>query len=122
MSAPVVTPELPARAAPPALVFIFVTLVLDMLSIGIIIPGLPKLVENFMGGDTARAAEIFGVFGTVWALMGALAEEEDPYRSLTGVISTRATPVFVRPTFRAAAGDRSRLRPRTAGPRSLILT
>ncbi|HEV1999918.1 MAG TPA: TCR/Tet family MFS transporter [Xanthobacteraceae bacterium] len=56
-------------AARPALVFIFITLVLDMLSIGIIIPALPKLVEDFMGGDTARAAEIFGVFGTVWALM-----------------------------------------------------
>jgi hypothetical protein len=46
----------------------------------------------------------------------------DPYRSLTGVIDTRATPPFVRPIFRAAAGDRSRLRPCTAGPRSLILT
>jgi hypothetical protein len=44
------------------------------------------------------------------------------YRSLTGVISTCATPLFVRPIFCAAAGDRSRLRPRTAGPRSLILT
>jgi DHA1 family tetracycline resistance protein-like MFS transporter len=32
-------------------------------------PVLPKLVENFMSGDTARAAEIFGVFGTAWALM-----------------------------------------------------
>jgi DHA1 family tetracycline resistance protein-like MFS transporter len=46
-----------------------VTLVLDMLSIGMIIPVLPKLVEMFMGGDTARAAEIFGLFGTLWALM-----------------------------------------------------
>ena len=53
----------------PALVFIFITLVLDMLSIGIIIPALPKLVEGFMSGDTARAAEIYGVFGSVWALM-----------------------------------------------------
>ena len=40
-----------------------------MLSLGMIMPVLPKLVENFMGGDTARAAEIFGVFGTAWALM-----------------------------------------------------
>jgi DHA1 family tetracycline resistance protein-like MFS transporter len=62
-----------AESAPPAprpaLVFIFITLVLDMLSIGIIIPGLPKLVEDMVGGNTARAAEIYGVFGTVWALM-----------------------------------------------------
>lgn len=40
-----------------------------MLSLGMIIPVLPKLVENFLGGDTARAAEVFGVFSTAWALM-----------------------------------------------------
>jgi DHA1 family tetracycline resistance protein-like MFS transporter len=52
-----------------AIAFIFVTVLLDMLSLGMIMPVLPKLVENFMGGNTARAAEIFGVFGTAWALM-----------------------------------------------------
>jgi DHA1 family tetracycline resistance protein-like MFS transporter len=56
----------PRRAA---VAFIFVTVLLDMLSLGMIMPVLPKLVESFMGGDTARAAEIFGVFGTAWALM-----------------------------------------------------
>src|ERR1700736_4874636 len=56
----------PRRAA---LVFIFVTVLLDMLALGMIIPVLPKLVENFLAGDTARAAEIFGLFGTAWALM-----------------------------------------------------
>ena len=56
----------PRRAA---FMFIFITVALDMLSLGMIMPVLPKLVENFMGGDTARAAEIFGVFGTAWALM-----------------------------------------------------
>jgi MFS transporter, DHA1 family, tetracycline resistance protein len=49
-------------------VFIFVTVLLDMLSIGIIVPVLPKLVLDFMDGDTAEAAEIFGLFGTAWAL------------------------------------------------------
>ena len=49
-------------------VFIFVTVMLDMLSIGIIVPVLPKLVVDFMGGDTKQAAEILGLFGTVWAL------------------------------------------------------
>jgi len=48
--------------------FIFVTVLLDMLSIGIIVPVLPKLVVDFMGGDTKEAAEIFGLFGTAWAL------------------------------------------------------
>src|ERR1041384_1453139 len=52
-----------------ALAFIFVTIALDMLALGMIIPVLPKLVENFMAGDTARAARVYGVFGTVWALM-----------------------------------------------------
>jgi MFS transporter, DHA1 family, tetracycline resistance protein len=62
--------EFPAKAPRrAALAFIFVTVTLDTLALGMIIPVLPKLVERFMGGDTARAAEIFGVFGTVWALM-----------------------------------------------------
>lgn len=52
-----------------ALVFIFVTVVLDVLALGMIIPVLPRLVAGFLGNDTARAAEMFGVFGTVWALM-----------------------------------------------------
>lgn len=56
----------PRRAA---FAFVFVTVLLDMFAIGIIIPVLPKLVEDFMGGDTARAATIYGIFGTAWALM-----------------------------------------------------
>jgi MFS transporter, DHA1 family, tetracycline resistance protein len=61
----------PAAPAPrtPAFVFIFITVLLDMLALGMIIPVLPKLVVDFLGGDTARGAQIFGVFGTAWALM-----------------------------------------------------
>jgi DHA1 family tetracycline resistance protein-like MFS transporter len=40
-----------------------------MLAVGMIIPVLPKLVATFLGGDTAKAAQIYGIFGTVWALM-----------------------------------------------------
>lgn len=58
---------IPPRRA--AVVFIFITVVLDILALGIIIPVLPVLVEDFLGGDTARAATMFGLFGTVWALM-----------------------------------------------------
>lgn len=61
------TPTASPRRA--ALVFIFVTVLLDMLALGVIIPVLPKLVIQFLGGDTARAAGIYGLFGTVWALM-----------------------------------------------------
>jgi DHA1 family tetracycline resistance protein-like MFS transporter len=65
MTAPATTVA-PRRAA---LAFIFVTVVLDMLALGMIIPVLPGLIEDFMGGDTARAARIVGIFGSVWALM-----------------------------------------------------
>ena len=56
----------PRRAA---FIFVFITVLLDMLALGIVIPVLPKLVVDFLAGDTARAAEIYGIFGTVWALM-----------------------------------------------------
>jgi DHA1 family tetracycline resistance protein-like MFS transporter len=56
----------PTRAA---FGFIFVSVLLDVLSFGVIIPVLPKLVIQFQGGDSASAAHVIGVFGTVWALM-----------------------------------------------------
>jgi MFS transporter, DHA1 family, tetracycline resistance protein len=59
-------PSAPPRAA---FIFVFITVLLDMLALGIIIPVLPKLVVDFLAGDTARGAEIYGVFGTAWALM-----------------------------------------------------
>jgi len=52
-----------------AVIFIFVTILLDTLALGIIIPILPKLIESFVDNDTANAARIFGLFGTAWALM-----------------------------------------------------
>ena len=41
------------RARRAALVFIFVTVLIDVLSFGLIIPVLPHLVEQFVGGDTS---------------------------------------------------------------------
>jgi MFS transporter, DHA1 family, tetracycline resistance protein len=35
----------------------------------VMIPVLPTLVLGFMGGDTAGAAEVFGLFATAWGLM-----------------------------------------------------
>jgi len=52
-----------------AVQFIFVTVLIDMLAFGMIIPVLPVLVQDFMGGSAARAAEMYGLFGTAWALM-----------------------------------------------------
>ena len=52
-----------------ALAFIFITVLLDMLALGITIPVLPKLILGFKGGDSARAAAVYGVFGTIFAAM-----------------------------------------------------
>ena len=41
------------------IVFIFATVLLDMLGLGIIAPVLPKLVLTLTGGDGVRAAAIF---------------------------------------------------------------
>ncbi len=60
-------PATPARRA--ALAFIFITIVLDMLAVGMIVPVLPGLVTSFMGGNTEQGARMYGIFGTVWALM-----------------------------------------------------
>ncbi|HEV8230416.1 MAG TPA: TCR/Tet family MFS transporter [Candidatus Limnocylindria bacterium] len=56
----------PTRAA---FAFIFITVLLDMLAFGLVVPILPRLVVRFEGGNTADAAAILGLFGTVWAVM-----------------------------------------------------
>jgi len=77
-----------------AFVFVFAIVLLDMLAIGIVIPVLPKLVVDFVG-DTARAAEIFGIFGTAWALMQFF------FSPLQGALSDRfgRRPVIVISNF-----------------------
>ena len=72
----------PPQARPAALVFIFITLMLDMLALGMIVPVLPKLVEDFVHGDTARASYVVGVFGTVRALMQFVSGTRRAFRQL----------------------------------------
>jgi DHA1 family tetracycline resistance protein-like MFS transporter len=52
-----------------ALPFIFVTVMLDMIALGLIAPVLPKLILDFFGGNMNSAAKWNGLFGTVFALM-----------------------------------------------------
>src|SRR5579864_2594651 len=52
-----------------ALGFIFVTVLLDMLALGVIVPVLPRLIEEFRHGNVASASEFIGLFTTTWALM-----------------------------------------------------
>src|SRR5438445_10465080 len=53
----------------PALTFIFVTVVLDILGIGLIIPILPRLVKSFEGGDAAAASHVVGLLMALYSLM-----------------------------------------------------
>src|SRR5437762_8091085 len=59
----------PVKSRPAAIAFIFVTVMLDMLALGLIAPVLPKLILNFLGGSATSAATWLGVFGTVFAAM-----------------------------------------------------
>src|SRR3954469_12196062 len=70
----------PGRAA---FAFVFITVLLAMIAIGIIVPVLPGLIVGFMKGDTAGAAQVLGLFGTVWALMQFL------FSPLLGALSDR---------------------------------
>ena len=83
MDAPTDRNEAQAQPRRAALAFIFVTVLLDMLALGIIVTALPKLVLSFEGGNSATAAAMYGVFGTVFAAMQFL------FAPLLGAISDR---------------------------------
>jgi DHA1 family tetracycline resistance protein-like MFS transporter len=57
----------PVRRA--ALAFIFITVLLDILAFGMIIPVLPHLIASFLGGDLSRAAVVHGLFASVFMVM-----------------------------------------------------
>ncbi len=81
MSAP--QQSTPAAGRRAAVIFIFITVVIDVLGFGLIIPVLPKLVVQFMNGNMASAAKIYGLFGMVWSLMQFL------FSPLLGALSDR---------------------------------
>src|ERR1700712_4606949 len=66
-------PEGSAGAVPKgrraAATFIFLTVTLDMLAMGMIAPVLPRLIAGFLHGDASSAAKMLGLFGTVFAAM-----------------------------------------------------
>lgn len=89
LSASINTPRIPRpirqsmKPRKAAVVFIFITVTLDMLALGLIIPVLPTLVLDFLGGDAPNAAKMFGIFATVFALMQFL------FSPVLGVLSDR---------------------------------
>src|SRR5260370_39205731 len=66
-----------------AVVFIFGTVMLDMLALGLIAPVLPKLILDFLGGNMNSAANWNGIFGTVFAAMQCF------FSPVLGVLSDR---------------------------------
>ncbi|MBX5480648.1 MAG: TCR/Tet family MFS transporter [Myxococcaceae bacterium] len=66
-----------------AFVFIFITVLLDLIALGMIIPVFPSLLLGFEGGDTERTAKLIGLFTTVFALMQFL------FSPLFGALSDR---------------------------------
>jgi DHA1 family tetracycline resistance protein-like MFS transporter len=63
------TPTSPKPESRAALVFILITVAMDMIAFGIIAPVLPSLVEHFEGGDISRASQMIGYFSLAWATM-----------------------------------------------------
>lgn len=61
------TQHSPVRRA--AVIFVFVTVMLDMLAFGIIIPVFPHLVQQMTGGDIANAVRWTGIMGALFGLM-----------------------------------------------------
>jgi MFS transporter, DHA1 family, tetracycline resistance protein len=53
--------------------FIMITVLLDVLSLGVVIPVLPKLVKLLLDDNTTDAASYVGWFGTIWAAMQFIA-------------------------------------------------
>ncbi len=72
-----------AKGRPAAVIFILVTVFIDVLGIGIIIPILPELIKDFAGGSTALAGRWVGVLAASYALMQFV------FAPLLGAVSDR---------------------------------
>jgi len=64
-----VRPTAPAAESRGAVIFILITVALDLVALGIIAPVLPNLIIRMEGGDIARASAITGYFAFAWATM-----------------------------------------------------
>src|SRR5881275_2064871 len=49
--------------------FILITILLDMIGVGIIFPILPQLIASFLNGDLSAAAQYYGYFIALFAAM-----------------------------------------------------
>lgn len=66
-----------------AMLFIFITMLIDCTGLGIIIPVMPKLIEELTGGGVGEAATYFGWLSVAYAVMQFL------FASVLGGLSDR---------------------------------
>jgi DHA1 family tetracycline resistance protein-like MFS transporter len=52
-----------------SVVFVLITMFIDVLGMGLVIPILPKLVQSLLGGAVAEASFVFGVLVSIYAFM-----------------------------------------------------
>src|ERR1043166_8513469 len=52
-----------------SVVFVLITLFIDVLGMGLVIPILPRLVQNLVGGEIGEASFIFGLLVSIYAVM-----------------------------------------------------
>nr|AWJ66291.1 tetracycline efflux protein [uncultured bacterium] len=65
-----------------SIIFIFITLMLDIIGLGIIIPVLPELIKDFVQGNDALAGRWYGIIASIYAffqfffapILGALSD------------------------------------------------
>src|SRR5438552_16032605 len=52
-----------------SVVFVLITMFIDVLGMGLVIPILPKLVQSMLGGAIAEASFVFGLLVSIYAVM-----------------------------------------------------
>ncbi|HEY9897741.1 MAG TPA: TCR/Tet family MFS transporter [Pantanalinema sp.] len=75
--------QAPAPAKRAGLIFIFITVLLDIMGIGLIIPIMPQLVASFLGGDLSTASRYFGGLAACYTAMQFL------FSPMLGALSDR---------------------------------
>ena len=95
------SPQAPAgtvKARPHALTFLVVVVMLDMMSLGLMLPVLPGLIKQLVHGDPSLAARYIGWIAALWATMGFLTAP------LIGALSDRfgRRPLLLASMFGAA--------------------
>lgn len=52
-----------------SVIFVLITLFIDVLGMGLVIPILPRLVQSLLGGEVAQASFVFGVLVSIYSIM-----------------------------------------------------